>query len=288
LLFVVVITFFVSALLTLHGLKARRVDASAITSPAPLPSGDQIMSFAYFIEQGDMKSTLRLNNNMPDSTAATVTLFNSRGESFTAPPLMLPPLDVQLFRLAELSAHAPGDFHSGSVQVFYHGPPMAVTGQVSVASASTHLIFESFPTMAMGFASTRLDGIAWIPDAGTHASAALTNTTTEMLTVNIGSATSIKSLTLDAHETRVMDLKEFLIDRQEVGAALVRIEHNGTPGAIIVTGFALNEKTGFSCNLPFVDRATAKTAHLSGHTFASAGRAARKAFARGRDSTRRC
>ena len=36
------------------------------------------------------------------------------------------------------------------------------------------------------------------------------------------------------------------------------------PGAIIVTGFALNEKTGFSCNLPFVDRATAKTAHLAG------------------------
>ena len=59
LLFVVVITFFVPALLTLHGLKAPRVDASAITSPAsndaviqapaPLPSDDQIMSFAYFI-----------------------------------------------------------------------------------------------------------------------------------------------------------------------------------------------------------------------------------------------
>jgi hypothetical protein len=251
LLFVVVITFFVPALLTLHGLKARRVDASTITEPemtgglmpatAPPPSDDQIMNFAYFIEQGDMTSTLRLNNNMPDSTAATVTLFNSRGESFTAPPLMLPPLDVQRFRLAELLAHAPGDFHSGSVQIFYHGPPMSVTCQVSVASASSHVIFESFPTMSMGVASTRLDGIAWIPDAGTRASAALTNTTTEMLTVNIGSATSIKSLTLDAHETRVMDLKEFLINRQDVGAALIRIEHNGTPGAIIVTGFALNE-----------------------------------------------
>jgi hypothetical protein len=64
LLFVVVITFFVPALLARQGLKARHVDASAITSPAsseaatqapaPLPSDDQIMSFAYFIEQGDM------------------------------------------------------------------------------------------------------------------------------------------------------------------------------------------------------------------------------------------
>jgi hypothetical protein len=274
LLFVVVITFFVPALLALHGLKARRVDASAITSPAsgdavtqapaPQPSDDQIMSFAYFIEQGDMTSTLRLNNNLLDPITATVIFFNSHGESFTAPLLTLPPQDVQRFRVAELTANAPGDFHAGSVQVFYHGPSMAVTGQVSVASASSHVIFESFPTMAMGFASSRLDGIVWIPDAGTQASAALTNTTTDMLTVNIGSATNIKSLTLNAHETNVVDLKEFLIKRQDVGAALVSIEHNGTPGAIIVTGFALNEKTGFSCNLPFVDRATAKTAHLAG------------------------
>jgi len=62
----------------------------------------------------------------------------------------------------------------------------------------------------------------------------------------------------------VVDLKEFLANRQDVRAALIRIEHNGTPGAIIFTGFALNEKTGFSCNLPFIDRATAKTAHLAG------------------------
>jgi IPT/TIG domain-containing protein len=274
LVFVVVITFLVSALLMLHGLKARHVDASAITSlansdaviqaPAPLPSDDQIMSFAYFIEQGDMNSTLRLNNNLLAPMKATVTFFNSQGESFTAPLLTLPPQDVQRFRVSELTANAPGDFHTGSVQVFYHGPPMAVTGQISVASASSHMIFESFPTMAMGFASSRLDGIVWTPDAGTQASAALTNTMTDMLTVKIGTATDIKSLTLNAHETQVVDLREFLINRQDAGAALVRVLHDGTPGAVIVTGFALNEKTGFSCNLPFIDRATAKTAHLAG------------------------
>jgi hypothetical protein len=274
LLFVVMITFFVPALLTLHGLKARRVDASTTTgpeitvaampAPVPPPSDDQIMSFAYFIEQGDMNSTLRLNNNLLGPMTATVTFFNIHGESFTAPSLTLPPQDVQRFRIADLTANAPGDFHSGSVQVFYHGPAMAVTGQISVASASRHLSFESFPTMSMGFASARLDGIVWMPDAGTQASAALTNTTSDALIVNFGSATGIKSLTLIAHETRVVDLKDFLPNRQDVRAGLIRIEHNGTPGAIIVTGFALNEKTGFSCNLPFVDRATAKTAHLAG------------------------
>lgn len=269
-----VITFSVSALLTVDGLKSRRVNASAITSPAnsdavdqapvPMASDDQIMSYAYFIEQGDMKSTLRLNNNLLAPMKATVTFFNSQGESFPAPLITLSPQDVQRFRIADLTANAPGDFHAGSVQVFYHGPPMAVTGQISVASASSHVNFESFPTMAMGFASSRLDGIVWTPDAGTQASAALNNTTVDMLTVKIGTATNIKPLILNAHETQVVDLREFLINGQDAGSALIRIEHNGPPGAIIATGFALNEKTGFSCNLPFIDRATAKTAHLAG------------------------
>jgi hypothetical protein len=200
----------------------------------------------------------------------------------------LPPQDVQLFRIAELTANAPGDFHAGSVQVAYHGPAMAVTGQISVGSASTHLIFESFPTMSMGFASTRLDGIVWIPDAGTQASAALTNTTTDMLTVNIGSATSIRSLTLNAHETRVVDLKEFLANRQDVRAAHIRIEHNGTPGAIIVTGFALNEKSGFPATCLSLTAPRQRPLTLRARTFASAGPATRKAFPWGRDSTRRC
>jgi hypothetical protein len=133
LLFVVVITFFVPALIALHGLKAGRVDASAITSPAssdaviqapaPQPSDDQIMSFAYFIEQGDMTSTLRLNNNQLDPMTATVTFFNSHGESFTAPLLTLPPQDVQRFPIAELTANAPDDFHAGSAQFSIRGHP---------------------------------------------------------------------------------------------------------------------------------------------------------------------
>ena len=120
LLFVVMITFFVPALLTLHGLKARRVDASTTTgpeitvaampAPVPPPSDDQIMSFAYFIEQGDMNSTLRLNNNLLSPMTATVTFFNIHGESFTPPVLTLPPQDVQRFSIAELTANAPRRF----------------------------------------------------------------------------------------------------------------------------------------------------------------------------------
>ena len=160
---VIVITLLAPVLSTLHSFDARRVDASTTpapetgprVTPTPPPSDDQIMNFAYFIDQGDMTSMLRLNNNLLEAATATVTFFNSRGESFTAPPLTLPPQDVQRLPVAELTANAPGDFHSGSVQVFYHGPPMAVTGQVSVASATSHVMFESFPTISSRFQPCR-------------------------------------------------------------------------------------------------------------------------------------
>jgi hypothetical protein len=95
LLLIIVITCFGPPLLTLHGLKADRMEAAAAAPqtpgtappPAPPPSADQVMSFAYFIEQGDMTSTIRLNNNLPDVTEAIVTIFNHQGQAFTAPTL---------------------------------------------------------------------------------------------------------------------------------------------------------------------------------------------------------
>jgi hypothetical protein len=85
LFFVLVITYLVLTVFALHGPNTRRVEAAAPASPeprsavmpilAPPPGDDQIMSFAYFVQQGDMDSTLRLNNNLPYTTTATVTLL---------------------------------------------------------------------------------------------------------------------------------------------------------------------------------------------------------------------
>ncbi|HWO00613.1 MAG TPA: hypothetical protein VNS63_15245 [Blastocatellia bacterium] len=278
---VVVITLFGPALLTLQGLDARRVNASptmtggAVMPAALPPSEDQTVHIPYFIDQGDMTSTLTLNNNMLNASEATVTVFNSKGESFTAPTITLPSQNIELFNLRELTAAARGDFHSGSVRVSYHGPSMAVTCQVSAASAIRHVAFESVETSPMEFASSRLDSIAWARDEETRASAALTNTTTGTVTVNLNAGASVKSLTLSAHETQVIELREFLENRQGATATVIHIEHSGIPGAIIATGFALNEKTGFSCNLPFVDRAAAKTSQLAG-AHVRLGRAAEK------------
>src|SRR5262249_55609794 len=115
----------------------------------------------------------------------------------------------------------------------------------------------------------RLDGIVWIPDKDTRASLALTNTTPNDLIVTLTSNQdrnqNSKTITLHSQEMRVLDLREFIESRTgSITASLLRLEHNGTPGALIATGFALNESTGFSCNYGFVDRSTAKSNQLAG------------------------
>src|SRR5262249_12888388 len=134
LLFAVLITFFLPAVFPLGGMNARRVDASTTAAPEmsgairPAParpqSEDQIVHIPYFIEQGDMTSTLTLNNNLPEPAEVKVTVFNGKGESFTAPAITLPPMNIERFNIGELAKAARGDFHSGSVEIFYHGPSM--------------------------------------------------------------------------------------------------------------------------------------------------------------------
>ncbi len=216
-----------------------------------------------------MTSMLTLNNNKNEATDVKITIFNSKGEPFRLAPISLASQQVSRFSMRELTKDARGDFKSGNIQVFYHGPAMGVTGQVSITSIKDRLSFESSPTEAMMFASTTLDGIVWVPDEKTKASVALTNTASSPITVTASSGRSSqgrqKALTLGPRETQVLELREFVEVRKDEGAAaLVILTHSGAAGDLITTGFALNDKTGFACSVNFVDRSRTKSNRLAG------------------------
>jgi hypothetical protein len=251
-------------------------DNSAFTRQQPTncptckpPSTDHYLNFAYFSEDGDMTSTLTLNNNKNEATEVKITIFNSKGEPFRLAPINLASQQVSRFSVRELAKGARGDFKSGNIQVFYHGPAMGVTGQVSIISTKERISFESSPTEAMMFTSTTLDGIVWVPDEKTKASVALTNTASSTITVTAISRRDSqgwqKALTLEPRETQVLNLNEF-IDKQKglPAAALVSLTHSGAAGDLITTGFTLNDKTGFGCDVAFIDRSRTKSNRLAG------------------------
>jgi hypothetical protein len=98
---------------------------------------------------------------------------------------------------------------------------------------------------------------------------ALTNTASTALTVTISSGQDPrkqeKNINLNPRETNVVNLREFVAEPvRGPSATLLSLTHNGAPGALITTGFALNDQNGFASNLLFVDRATATSNKLAG------------------------
>jgi hypothetical protein len=226
-----------------------------------------IVHIPYFTTLDGMTSILTLNNNMTEMATAAVTLYNVRGQALVLPTIDLAPQLPSRFDLGQLVKNR--DFSSGNVQIAFNGMSMGITSQVSVISPSQRLAFESTEDEAMDFSSSRLDGILWLPDAETQARLALTNTTNATVTVTATSARNgqeRRDIALDPHETQLLPAEEFLQRDQDAStpASLLTLEHNGSPGALMVTGFAVNKETGFSCNFPFVDRSTAVSTHLAG------------------------
>jgi hypothetical protein len=236
-----------------------------------MPSDNQYVNFPIFLETPEMSSTLLLNNTTGDERTVDVTIFNNAGVPFSLPPITLKPLGPTRFRMKDLLQNATGDFSSGNIQVFYYGPAAGVTGQVTVVSEKDRLSFESMMTMAPMFSSTTLHGIVWLPDKRTQANVALTNTSTQEVTVTVKGGHELQAepdtITLRSRETRVMNLQKFVKPKQGQMAALVSLEHSGLPGDLVTTAFALNHKTGFSSNLHFLDCSTAKSSRLAAAHF---------------------
>jgi hypothetical protein len=237
---------------------------------AQVAAEPHVIHFPYFVSSDEMASTLTLNNNMTEEATVGLTLFNMDGRPLNLAPISLAPQLPARFDLRQLANNP--DFESGNVQVTFNGISMGVTGQVSVISTSNRLAFESPRSEAMDFASSQLQGIVWVPDHGSQARLALTNTTDAVVTVTGRSTGNTQSdheaslVRLEPHATRLLQTDDFLSGDQDTAssAALVTLQYDGSPGAVMVTGFAINRETGFSCNLPFVDPATAVSTRLAG------------------------
>jgi hypothetical protein len=221
---------------------------------------EQVANIPYFVESEEFHSTLILNNNQTEEKVAKVTFFNSEGKRWDHPPIKLEPRLIQRFRVSDLLKEAPPDFQSGNIQIVHHGLRFDVMEQITIVSKDERLSFESIRTSASDFVMSRLDGIYWIPDDETEAKVALTNTSTSKLIVTMIANKKEQRISLESRETRLVNLRDLVGEvKGHKSATLVTLEHDGAPGALIATGFALNLRSGFSSNLTFADCGTAKS-----------------------------
>src|SRR5262249_40050244 len=97
-----------------------------------------------------------------------------------------------------------------------------------------------------------------------EASVAVTNVSDHKVTLNFAANARSKRFILTPRETRVLRLRQDFGERQENGATLVRLTHDGAPGSVIATGFVLNPAKGYSTTFSFFDPLNAGSNRLAG------------------------
>jgi hypothetical protein len=229
--------------------------------PKTLPAGDQMTNIPYFTLRDGMNSTLTLNNTAASPIPVTVTIYNMQGRSQVLPPITLDPHSFKQIELGDVVASEL--FDSGNLQVSYGGTPMLVTCQLSVYSSDKRVSFESKEQEMMDFESSNLNGILWLPDAQAEGFLALTNAATNKVKVQLTIGSRAKELSLYPRETQLVKLHEELERRGPV-ATLIRLQHDGKPGAILTTGFVLDLKKGYSGSFAMLDPKLMRSSILAG------------------------
>src|SRR5262249_5803804 len=199
-------------------------------------------------QKDGMRSVLTLNNNMDEVTNVDVTIFNRQGKSLRLTPISLKRHSITDFRLEELTKDVTNQFDEGSIEIRFHGDMLGVTSQVGVFQDEQRIGFDSTEAMVM---SSKLNGIVSIPASDAEAFLAMTNIAGPPIAVTRSVGKKDKKVALRSRETAVIKLNQYF--EKSATASLVRLQHDGPDGAIIVSGFVLNQKTGFSSRFAMQD-----------------------------------
>jgi hypothetical protein len=266
--------FLAAFLLVTLSISVFAVRVRPVTRAATGGGPEHVLSFAYYSIKDDWDSTLTLNNSSVTELVTTVTVYSLDGRALTLPSLSVKPNSNIAVSLREFlnRIQQNGQFQEGSLDVrFNSDDSMAIAPQLTVSDAEHGMSFDMEPPM-MPMSST-LEGLWWSLDDTTSGQIMLSNTTETALKslVNVewsGAVVKGPEVSLSAHQTAVLDIKEMLsdlqIEAQGIEQGGLSITHNGMPGALIAHGVILKRDARFASNLPFVDPMMQKNSVLNG------------------------
>jgi hypothetical protein len=232
-----------------------------------------VLAASYYSLNDGLSATLMLSNQGPHSMNIDVTLFALDGSSFAVPTVTLPGNTVHGFELRDWLNAANVKFREGSLQVRYDGKGMELGGVVRHVDAAHSIIFdEELSEPAHDFASSRLEGVWWLPTPKSEVRLVVSNTTDASVTATVtidGMAPPQRQLqifTLAAHETQMLDVQDFATKSHSNVLAVggISIGHTGQPGALLARAFIEKATIGYSNVVDFADPQKAKSSRLDG------------------------
>ena len=237
---------------------------------------------------GSFVSTIRIKNVLVVAPMdVTPVIFMADGTPYMLSPVHIPVSGVATVNINDALAAAPPSIAShnsqyGSAALLYsYSSPGHVTASVAAIDAPRSLSY-TYPfvePMNMPGHDSRqvLEGLWWKRDQAVTGFVTLTNTTDQQRTavltsIRPGNNSSQQQFSLSPHTAQMFDLREFGGDIRghDNRAGGIRVEYEGSQGAILVTGGLVNESEGYSADLPFWfhDMSSSSPSQI---TYASAG-----------------
>jgi hypothetical protein len=202
-----------------------------------------------------------------------VTLYNKAGQPLALPEITLAPAQTKSVNIRDwITPERLGIFSEGSVEVYFHGPGMGITGQLNVTDERHNQSFDVLLREDANFASSKLDGLWFSLDHQTTVEVFVANTRPYPITITPavyinGTEVTGEPLTLDSHVAETIDVGRLLQKRgvrKGFASGGISLRHNGQPGAIAVAGIISNKERGFSSTMRFVDAAGQRSTNLHG------------------------
>ncbi len=242
----------------------------------------------FWRTDGSFVSTIRIKNVLVVAPMDVIpVLFMADGT-----PYMLRSVHIAVSGVATVSindglARTPSSIAShisqfGSAALIYTYPsPGHVTAQMVAIDASRSLSYTNPFVAPMNMAGhdskQTVEGLWWKEDPGVTGFVTLCNTTDQQQTaaltaIHPGNNANPQQVTLAPHSTQMLKLEDIpnQASSPDNRAGGIRVEYEGSQGAILVTGALANESEGYSANMPFWprDMSSSSPAQI---TYASAG-----------------
>jgi len=252
--------------------RAEYVTPTLQNSPPVESDKPHVMAASYYSLQGNLKSSISLNNKGLLPLEVKPTLFNLDGERLDVPPVTIDATSFRIFDLAEWASLGGPTFQQGSLQLFYRGKDLLLGAQVKITDSASSIIFDEQLSEPKTITSSRLEGLWWIPSHDSQVSIAISNTTdsTQVASLEVGGIApnqrASRELTLKPHQTILVDPGRDLSDKPTtlVNAGGISIRHSGQPGDLIARAMIQDAAAGFSSALQLADPQKAKSSSLHG------------------------
>src|SRR6266478_4149156 len=223
----------------------------------------------FWRTDGSFVSTIRVKNVLAVAPIdVTPVLFMADGAPYMLSSVHVAVSGVATVNINDALATAPSSIAShisqfGSAALIYSYPsPGHVTAQMAAIDASRSLSYTYpfvEPMNMPGHDSKQvLEGLWWKHDPGVTGFITLSNTTGQQQTAVLtpvlpGNNANSQQVTLAPQSTQMLKLEDIAaeVSPPDNRAGGIRVEYEGSQGAILVTGALANESEGYSANMPF-------------------------------------